>query len=399
MAIIVLAVTGAIVGSYLGFKIYKILWRRKHQTTPYLTSSDKEESYKPIPPGWGSAAYLLGASDTNLPKRSFTAGSRSPSYGYADDLDLGSPITPSEGLLPSAHHHQYPSSASRQGLAAALNSVSQSASRPSLAAPDRKRFSSVPSISSSASISAMNNTSRSPRMSGAPHSPFSRIEIVPPQPLGPPPGSVVAADRSTLAFSTRSGISGGDGNASPGGADDDKLFDPDSIMKRDQDREQKQREFAQARAAYLSAQAPAPIQTGSAATPSGSSARGSGSYSGGPFRDSNEYDRASSSSYYHHRPASNEIRSMSPNDAATYFAAEQERRRPTSPEARSFHHQRQSNTLADLDQQHPASSPLEKLQFALQEQARAGHSSSSNEASNEPSFDSSSSGCVFFYPK
>jgi len=46
----------------------------------------------------------------------------------------------------------------------------------------------------------------SSRISGAPHLRHSRIEIVPPQPLAPPPGTVVATDKSTLAFSSLSGI-------------------------------------------------------------------------------------------------------------------------------------------------------------------------------------------------
>lgn len=50
------------------------------------------------------------------------------------------------------------------------------------------------------------------RLSGAPHNPLSRIEVVPPQPLAPPPGAVVATDKSTLDFAPSSGIGkGGDG--------------------------------------------------------------------------------------------------------------------------------------------------------------------------------------------
>ncbi|KAM0752835.1 hypothetical protein T439DRAFT_354314 [Meredithblackwellia eburnea MCA 4105] len=49
------------------------------------------------------------------------------------------------------------------------------------------------------------------RLSGAPHNPHSRVDIVPPLPLAPPPGTVVATDKSTLDFSPLSGIGGGSG--------------------------------------------------------------------------------------------------------------------------------------------------------------------------------------------
>lgn len=51
-------------------------------------------------------------------------------------------------------------------------------------------------------------TPRRPRVSGPPHARHSRIEIVTPAPLAPPPGSIVAVDKATLAFSSLSGITG-----------------------------------------------------------------------------------------------------------------------------------------------------------------------------------------------
>ncbi|BGP70798.1 hypothetical protein NBRC10513v2_004159 [Rhodotorula toruloides] len=54
------------------------------------------------------------------------------------------------------------------------------------------------------------------RLSGAPHNPLSRIEVVPPSPLAPPPGSVVATDKSTLDFAPSSGI----GKSSDGAPED-----------------------------------------------------------------------------------------------------------------------------------------------------------------------------------
>lgn len=50
---------------------------------------------------------------------------------------------------------------------------------------------------------------RQPRLPGPPHARHSRVEIVPPMPLAPPPGTVVATDKATLAFSSLSGIGSG----------------------------------------------------------------------------------------------------------------------------------------------------------------------------------------------
>lgn len=46
----------------------------------------------------------------------------------------------------------------------------------------------------------------STRLSGAPHAPHSRIDIIPPLPLAPPPGQVISTDKSTLDFAPSSGI-------------------------------------------------------------------------------------------------------------------------------------------------------------------------------------------------
>lgn len=44
------------------------------------------------------------------------------------------------------------------------------------------------------------------RISGAPHNPHSRIEVVPPAPLAPPPGTIVQTDKATLDFAPSAGI-------------------------------------------------------------------------------------------------------------------------------------------------------------------------------------------------
>ncbi|GAA5881698.1 hypothetical protein JCM3774_005340 [Rhodotorula dairenensis] len=53
------------------------------------------------------------------------------------------------------------------------------------------------------------------RLAGAPHSIHSRIEVVPPAPLAPPPGQVVATDTSTLDFAPGSGIGRGNSVFAP----------------------------------------------------------------------------------------------------------------------------------------------------------------------------------------
>lgn len=44
------------------------------------------------------------------------------------------------------------------------------------------------------------------RIAGAPHAAHTRVDIVPPLPLAPPPGTVVSMDKKTLAFAPSSGI-------------------------------------------------------------------------------------------------------------------------------------------------------------------------------------------------
>lgn len=48
-----------------------------------------------------------------------------------------------------------------------------------------------------------------PRISGAPHNPRTRLEIVPPLPLAPPPGAVISTGKSTLDFAPDAGIGAG----------------------------------------------------------------------------------------------------------------------------------------------------------------------------------------------
>lgn len=343
------------------------MWKRKHLKKPYLTSDDKEKPrYQSVPPGYASGTFLLESEG----KPSFN-GRRSPS---SPDSEFGPPLSPSE-TMPNSY-------SSRANLAAAMNSVSASSTH-SLLAPHRKRYSSVPSNSSSAGsiYGAPTSATRSPRLSGAPHSPFSRIDIVPPQPLGAPPGSIIQTDRSTLAFSTKSGISGDD---------EERLFNADTWKPstQEEERQQKAKEFAEAKAAYLvgtSSGSSVPM-----AVPRHASRDSAGfsnhcrSASGGPFGDSAEYqDYQPPAAHHEYRPASNEIRSLSPNDTASFLAEQQERRAATPEGSARWSRQQRGTSLASTQDDEPTS-PLEKLRNALQ--AGGGHiepgSSSSDEHTN-----------------
>lgn len=96
----------------------------------------------------------------------------------------------------------------------------QSSSRGSLAGPPRRGiYSSSTSGSQILSPTRTMSSFSSPalganagvfpsgnRIAGAPHNPRSRIEVVPPAPLAPPPGLVNATDKSTLDFAPTAGI-------------------------------------------------------------------------------------------------------------------------------------------------------------------------------------------------
>lgn len=115
----------------------------------------------------------------------------------------------------------FPSYSSRNSLGgppARRGIYSSSASGSQILSPTRTLSSfSSPYLGPSASSS--NSQQQFPsgnRLAGAPHSIHSRIEVVPPSPLAPPPGQVIATDKSTLDFAPSSGI--GRGSAIFGGA-------------------------------------------------------------------------------------------------------------------------------------------------------------------------------------
>lgn len=141
------------------------------------------------PPQQGSREASPGPYDAS--SRNSLAGF--PSYSSRNSL--GGPPPPRRGI--------YSSSASGSQILSPTRTLS-SFSSPYLG----------PSASSSNSQQQFFPSGN--RLAGAPHSIHSRIEVVPPSPLAPPPGQVIATDKSTLDFAPSSGI--GRGNAIFGGA-------------------------------------------------------------------------------------------------------------------------------------------------------------------------------------
>ncbi|GAA6041376.1 hypothetical protein JCM8097_007692 [Rhodosporidiobolus ruineniae] len=70
-------------------------------------------------------------------------------------------------------------------------------------------FSSSPLLGGSSGPGSMHFFPSGNRLAGAPHSPHSRIEVIPPLPLAPPPGQVIATDKSTIDFALSSGTGRG----------------------------------------------------------------------------------------------------------------------------------------------------------------------------------------------
>lgn len=144
------------------------------------------------PPQQGSREASPGPYDAS--SRNSLAGFPS----YSSRTSLGGPPPPRRGGI-------YSSSASGSQILSPTRTLS-SFSSPYLG----------PSASSSFNSQQQQFFPSGNRLAGAPHSIHSRIEVVPPSPLAPPPGQVIATDKSTLDFAPSSGI--GRGNAIFGGA-------------------------------------------------------------------------------------------------------------------------------------------------------------------------------------
>ncbi|GAA5904868.1 hypothetical protein JCM6882_003227 [Rhodosporidiobolus microsporus] len=147
---------------------------------------------------------------TPLPPGTPTSREGSPGpHGGANDSRGSLANFPSSGTLPP--------SSTRNSLGPTVprrSYYSSSASGPQLLhSRTASSFSSSPLLgSTSGGGGGISQFPSGNRLAGAPHNPHSRIEVVPPLPLAPPPGTVIATDKSTLDFAPSSGI-GKDGQA------------------------------------------------------------------------------------------------------------------------------------------------------------------------------------------
>ncbi|BGP42387.1 hypothetical protein JCM10450v2_006481 [Rhodotorula kratochvilovae] len=253
-AAVVVGIFAGLLGLYLVYKLYR--WRTRRWTGQVTEEEPPQPetrtlySTSPMSAGFAtlpsqmSVAFNAGGMDS-LGRRSTSgmgtlARSRQASWGgeswggFGEKSDFspsptyaGTPITPGtptrEDLPGSMNASRaslgaFPSSASRGSFSAAPPRrpfYSSSASGSQLL---HSRAASTFSVSSPhlAGASNVRDFPSGNRLSGAPHNPASRIEVVPPLPLAPPPGTVIATDKSTLDFAPSSGIGRG-GAADVGG--------------------------------------------------------------------------------------------------------------------------------------------------------------------------------------
>ncbi|GAA5920150.1 hypothetical protein JCM1841_004466 [Sporobolomyces salmonicolor] len=237
-AIAVIAIVAGIVGIFVAYKVY--VWSYR-----YCRTADDET---PLPETRALAGRLSpqgGTGFVSLPSQlSFAYGGGTDSMGRMSGSRLGlaqsrqgswggdswigekgekgelSPPFASSPMPPSSPISRDGSPGGLDGSRASLHAFPTSSTRNSLAPsfPRRSYASgSQPLLIHSRTSSSFSSGHLLPsgnRISGAPHNPHSRIEVVPPMPLAPPPGNIVATDKSTLDFAPSSGVGravGGDG--------------------------------------------------------------------------------------------------------------------------------------------------------------------------------------------
>lgn len=172
---------------------------------PKREGSGSGSSGESWPPSPNTAAFTDGTSRSNTPNgglaspaSAYTGGTHSRP-GVRGDSSMSTDRLRAQGsrssLLYPNNQQSYPGR-DRRSLAHAYSSSSVSVASQHSFGGSQGYLAPLP---------------RQPRLSGPPHARHSRVEIVPPMPLAPPPGTVVATDKTTLAFSTLSGI--GNSNA------------------------------------------------------------------------------------------------------------------------------------------------------------------------------------------
>lgn len=161
------------------------------------SASGSSESWPPSP---NTAAFTDGTSRSNTP----SSGVASPIAAYTGGANARSSVRGDSSM-----------STDRLRAQGSRSSLLYPNTQQSHSGRDRRSLAHVYS-SSSVSVASQHSYGgsqgylapipRQPRLSGPPHARHSRVEIVPPMPLAPPPGTVVATDKTTLNFSPLSGI-------------------------------------------------------------------------------------------------------------------------------------------------------------------------------------------------
>lgn len=229
-AIVIIAIVGGLIAFFIAYKVY--VWTYgcfRHErddddalpetralaggnSTGAFATLPSQASFAP-PVGAGSMAGRRSESALGSYGRSrqaswggeswgvFEKGDFSPYAGTptGPDSDIsrgGSPTSDAARLTPSP----FPNSSTRGSLAPSFPRRSYTAGSQPLLVHSR-----TASSFSSGGLLASGN-----RIAGAPHNPHSRIEVVPPAPLAPPPGAIVQTDKTTLDFAPSVGIGRGD---------------------------------------------------------------------------------------------------------------------------------------------------------------------------------------------
>ena len=170
----------------IGYKVYRCTWSRRHNTKTPLPSV-RDMSFKRPP-----SALNLDAAELPMAQRPGhfqhldSVRSSIASYGDTAEANLMSPTTPDSASLSPDHSVMSTNYLRTAGSRASLAASNHRNSMMSIsgAADNRRRSTLGMHSSSSASISSSNYPQPRPqRLSGAPHSRFSQIEIVPPLPL------------------------------------------------------------------------------------------------------------------------------------------------------------------------------------------------------------------------
>ncbi|SCV71614.1 BQ2448_3202 [Microbotryum intermedium] len=246
-AVVVVVVLCTSVGILIAYKIYVWWYRKKHR---YVVPLPDVRPFAPAAPSSPRMAPTMsslesgGALSGGGPRASSTYGLMpgAASLGRVRESSWATEGGLSEAWTPSPAVHSSPGGTSPGTPTSAHPHSALTSRSPSpfgMPSPDGNI---MPSSASRASFSSGSGTRRhlmfgansvvnaphqmrtqlsSSRLSGAPHAPHSRIDIVPPTPLAPPPGSVIAKDKATLDFAPSSGIGGGPG----GDAESETLID------------------------------------------------------------------------------------------------------------------------------------------------------------------------------